>query len=158
MADPMAEPVVVTRRIAASPERVWALITDVTRMGEWSPETTGCRWIGKVKGPEVGARFVGQNRNRKRRWATPCVVTESSPGRRFGFRVNVGPIKIATWTYDIAPTDDGGCVVTESTVNLENKAFAKMGDLMTNVENRAEHNRATMAVTLDRLAAAAESA
>lgn len=154
----MAQAVEVTRRMAASPERVWALITDVTRMGEWSPETTKCTWVGKVKGPQVGARFAGQNRNGRRRWATPCVVTESSPGRTFSFRVAVGPVKIATWTYDIAPTDGGGCIVTESTVNLENKVVAKLGDLLTNVDNRAEHNRATMEVTLARLAAAAESA
>ncbi len=154
----MAEPIVVSRRIAASPDHVWGLITDVTRMGEWSPETTKCRWIGKVKRPQVGARFLGQNRNGKRRWATPCVVTDCSPGRAFGYRVNVGPIEIATWTYDIEPTDDGGCVVTESTLNLENKVVAKLGDLMTNVKDRAEHNRATMTVTLDRLAATAESA
>lgn len=153
----MAEPVVVSRRIAAAPERVWALITDVTRMGEWSPETTSCRWVGKVKGPQVGARFVGQNRNGKRRWATPCVVTSSTPGRTFGFRVNVGPIQIATWTYDIEPTDDGGSIVTESTRNLEHKVIARLGDLMTKVEDRAEHNRSTMTVTLDRLAAAAEA-
>ena len=48
--------------------------------------------------------------------------------------------------------------MTESTLNLENKVIAKLGDLMTNVKDRAEHNRATMKVTLDRLAAAAESA
>ncbi len=30
--------------IAAAPERVWALVTDITRMGEWSPESTGGRW------------------------------------------------------------------------------------------------------------------
>ena len=154
----MADPVVVSRRIAASPSHVWALITDVTRMGEWSPETTTCRWIGKVKRPQVGARFLGQNRNGMRRWATPCVVIVCSPGRTFGYRVNVGPIQIATWTYDIEATDDGGCLVTESTLNLENKVVAKLGDLMTNVKDRAEHNRATMTVTLDRLAAAAESA
>ncbi len=154
----MAEPIVVSRRIAATPDRVWALVSDVTRMGDWSPETTKCRWIGKVKRPQIGARFIGQNRNGKRRWATPCVITECSPGRAFGYRVNVGPIEIATWTYDIEPTDDGGCVVTESTLNLENKVVAKLGDLMTNVKDRAEHNRATMTVTLDRLAATAESA
>ncbi len=154
----MAEPVVVSRRVAASPDRVWGLIADISRMGEWSPETTRCRWVGKVTGPQVGARFVGQNRNGKRRWATPCVVTQSTPGRTFAYRVNVGPVQIATWTYDIEPTDNGGCVVTESTVNLENKVVAKLGDLMTNVKDRAEHNRANMEVTLARLAAAAESA
>lgn len=152
----MAEPVRVTRQIAASPQKVWTLISDVTRMGEWSPESTGAKWLGNPKRPEVGARFIGQNRNGKRRWSTLCQVTDSVPGSRFSFRVGVGPLKVATWAYDIEATTDGGCIVTESTVNLENKVFAKFGDLLTNVKDRAEHNRAGMEVTLTRLAAAAE--
>lgn len=152
----MAETVRVSRRMAASPQKVWALISDVTRMGEWSPESTGGKWLGNPKGPEVGARFVGQNRNGKRRWATLCQVTDCVPGSRFGFHVGVGPLKIATWAYDIETTTDGGCIVTESTVNLENKVIAKFGDLLTNVKDRAEHNRAGMEVTLSRLAEAAE--
>lgn len=27
--------------VAASPDRLWALITDITRTGEWSPENIG---------------------------------------------------------------------------------------------------------------------
>ena len=153
----MTEPVVVHRDIAAPAERVWTLISDVTRMGEWSPETTSCRWIRGATGPAVGARFVGQNRHGKRRWATFCTVTDSVPGKKFGFLVGAGPVKIAQWVYDIEPNGEGGCTATESTVNLENKIIARLGDLLTNTKNRAEHNRAGMELTLARLAAAAES-
>ena len=45
--------------IAAAPEAVWDLIADVTRMGEWSPETTGCEWIEGADGPRVRAPFMG---------------------------------------------------------------------------------------------------
>lgn len=152
----MTQPVEVQRTIAAPALRVWALIADVTRMGEWSPETTGCKWIRGATGPQVGARFVGKNRHGKRRWATLCIVTESLPGQRFSFRVGAGPVKIAQWTYDIQASGDNSCVVTESTINLENKVIAKLGDLLTNTKNRAEHNRAGMQLTLARLAAAAE--
>jgi len=31
----------VTRDIAAPSEKVWALVTDLPRMGEWSPENAG---------------------------------------------------------------------------------------------------------------------
>ncbi len=28
-----------------APERVYALLADVTRMGEWSPECVRCQWM-----------------------------------------------------------------------------------------------------------------
>jgi hypothetical protein len=31
--------------IAAPPERVWALVTDIGRMGEWSPHTVVAQWV-----------------------------------------------------------------------------------------------------------------
>ncbi|HAS09465.1 MAG TPA: SRPBCC family protein, partial [Acidimicrobiaceae bacterium] len=49
----------VSREIAAPPQRVWELISDITRMGEWSPETTGGKWLKGATGPAVGARFRG---------------------------------------------------------------------------------------------------
>ena len=49
--------------IDAPPERVWDLVTAITRMGEWSPESTGGRWTRGATGPATGARFVGSNRN-----------------------------------------------------------------------------------------------
>ena len=51
----------VERTIAAAPEKLWALVSDVTRMGEWSPETVGCEWVGDPKEPVIGARFKGRN-------------------------------------------------------------------------------------------------
>ena len=59
----MTDHVEVSRRIAASPEAVWNAITDVTRMGEWSPECHTCEWKDDADGPAVGAWFVGHNRN-----------------------------------------------------------------------------------------------
>ena len=37
----MTYAVSVVREVAASPEKVWALVTDLPRMGEWSPENQG---------------------------------------------------------------------------------------------------------------------
>ena len=51
----------VTREIDASAETVWAMVSDVTRMGEWSPETDGGAWLGGATGAAPAAndsRFV----------------------------------------------------------------------------------------------------
>ena len=48
--------------IAAPPARVWDLVTDLYRMGDWSPECYRCAWMDGGTGPRVGARFKGWNR------------------------------------------------------------------------------------------------
>jgi hypothetical protein len=72
--------------VAAAPGDIWDMVSDVTRMGEWSPECTGCRWIGKHRTAEVGARFVGFNKRGWARWATTNEVVEAERGEAFAFR------------------------------------------------------------------------
>jgi len=102
----------VERSIAATPEAAWELIADVTRMGDWSPETTSAEWTRPSTGPGAGARFKGANQMGSKKWRSDCVVTECVPGRRFAFDVKAGPFKVAGWAYELAPTDSG-CLVTE---------------------------------------------
>lgn len=59
----MSHTVSVSREIAAGPESVWMVLSDVPRMGEFSPENTGGSWIGGATGAAVGARFEGTNSN-----------------------------------------------------------------------------------------------
>jgi hypothetical protein len=79
----------VTAEVHADAGVVHRLVSDVTRMGEWSPETTSCRWLTDA-GPRVGARFRSTNRYGFRRWSTPCTVTAAVEGRR-AFSVGWGP-------------------------------------------------------------------
>jgi uncharacterized protein YndB with AHSA1/START domain len=152
----MTDTVSVQRSISAPPDEVWAMISDITRMGEWSPENTGGEWKGGATGPSVDAKFSGTNSNGKKSWSTTCKVTAADPGSRFAFRVDVGLVKVALWTYDIVATD-GGCTVTETWTDRRG-AFAKMlGKPLSGVADRAAHNRAGMEATLERLAAAAEA-
>jgi uncharacterized protein YndB with AHSA1/START domain len=145
----------VSRTIAASPEDVYERVSDVTRMGEWSPETTRCRWVGGATGPVAGARFRGANRSGWRRWSTTCTVVEAEPGRRFAFDVTVGPFRISRWAYEMEPTD-GGCRVTESWTDHRAGWMAAASGVVVGVRDRAAHNRAGMERTLAALAAAAE--
>ena len=43
----------------APPAEVWDLVSDVTRIGEFSPETFEAKWTRGSTGPEVGAYFAG---------------------------------------------------------------------------------------------------
>lgn len=105
----------VTVHMAASPAAVWDLVSDVTRIGEFSPETFEAKWTRGASGPAVGAYFKGHV---KRNGVGPvywtlCRVTECVPGEVFGFDVVMKDRPVNTWTYRIVPAGDG-CDVTES--------------------------------------------
>ncbi len=151
----MVDEVTVTREIDAPAEQLWAMVSDVTRMGEWSPENVGGTWLSDATGPRPGAKFRGSNRIGKRRWNTVATVVDADPGRRFSFRVTTMGLKVAEWSYTFEPTATG-CRVTE-TWNEQRAGFLKpVARLVTGVADRATHNRAGMEKTLERLAAVAE--
>jgi hypothetical protein len=145
----------VSEPIAADPKVVYDLISDVTRMGEWSPETTSACWVSG-DGPEVGARFRGVNRRGPVRWVTTCTVTAADPGRRFAFTVRFGPWPISEWAYDIVASD-GACTVTESWVDKRGWSMRAGSPLVMGIVDRAAHNRAGMQATLAALKVAAEN-
>lgn len=98
--------------IDAPPEVVWGMVSDVTRMGEWSPETQSASWSGASTASAVGATFAGKNRRGPVRWTGRCEVTVSEPGREFTF-VRKGPDGGTTWRYLLEPAGSS-TKVTES--------------------------------------------
>jgi uncharacterized protein YndB with AHSA1/START domain len=152
----MAERVEITRDIAAPPEAVYAAISDVTRMGEWSAECHTCEWHDGVAGPTVGASFDGHNRNGEKEWTTQATVIEADPGRAFAFECSMMDFHYATWGYRIEPTESG-CRVTEWTEDLRPESAMEFSQQTSGVVDRAGRNRETMSATLERLAAALES-
>ena len=95
--------------IEAPPDTVYAVVSDVTRMGEWSPETTKCEWLDGAAGPAVGARFKGSNKHGPARWTTKPKVVVAEPGREFAFEVDTD----VRWSYRFDP-EGTGTRVTES--------------------------------------------
>lgn len=83
--------ITVSRTIAASPEAVWALVSDPTRMGEWSPENVGTTWLGDATGVAESAQFRGSNKNGRIEWKTKCTVTECAENDVFAFDVKSIP-------------------------------------------------------------------
>ncbi len=152
----MTAQVSVTRDIAAPPETVWAMVSDVTRMGEWSPEAESARWLGGATGPTAGARFRGTNRRGKRTWNTVGTVVDAEPGRVFCFHVTAMCFKVAEWRYTFEPTDSG-CRVAETWTDHRGRIVGTVGGWKTGVDDRPTHNRVGMERTLDRLKSVAES-
>jgi uncharacterized protein YndB with AHSA1/START domain len=143
-----------SRAIAAPAERVFALVTDLSRMAEWSPENIGGRWVKGATGPARGARFIGHNRNGTKSWTTACDVVEFEPPTRFAFEVTAGPVKISRWEYRIEPTASG-CTVTETWTDRRNLLIAKLGGVFSGVADRPTFNRTSIEFTLERLDATA---
>lgn len=151
----MADRIEITRDIAASPEAVYAAISDVTRMGEWSEECHACEWHEGVDGPEVGATFDGHNRNGEHEWTSQGKVIEAEPGRSFAFECSMMDFHFSTWGYRIEPTDTGSRV-TEWSEDLRPESALEFSKQMSGVDDREARNRQTMSGTLERLAAALE--
>jgi uncharacterized protein YndB with AHSA1/START domain len=146
----------VTRDIAAPPELVYAAISDVTRMGEWSEECHACEWHEGSSGPVVGATFDGHNRNGEHEWITQGKVIEADVGRAFAFECSMMDFHYSTWGYRIDPTESG-CRVTEWNEDLRPESVLEFSKQTSGVDDRTERNRATMSITLERLAQHLES-
>jgi len=95
--------------IARSPEVVYDLVSDITRMGEWSPVCKEC-WWDEGAGPTVGAWFTGRNVLPDRTWETKSEVVAADRGNEFAFVVGG---TLTRWGYTFEPVD-GGTRVTES--------------------------------------------
>lgn len=148
----------VTVHIDAPPETVWALVSDITKTGDYSPEVVEAEWIGGADAPSVGARFRGhvkRNENWPLLYWTTCEITECVPGEVFEFAVMMRERPVNTWRYQFRKTNDGGTDVTESFDlgdNLFTKVWRPLGGVL-----RERRNSRDMLRTLERVKAAAES-
>ena len=145
--------------ILARPEVIWNLVTDLPRMGEWSPENQGGEWLDGATGPAVGARFKGQNQRGKTKWSTTLKVEVAEPGREFQFVVG-GSKPTARWRYRLVPDQTGvGTDVVESFDLLQplSRAARLLTRVTIGVKDREADMEEGMHQTLARLKAAAEA-
>ena len=149
----------VSIEIDAPPDKVYELVSDITRMGEWSPECRQCAWIGGATGPEVGARFKAKNKgHRGPPWFTIPKVTVADPGREFAFNRKGPGIGSYTWRYVFERTATG-TRVTES-FDVERpvpKPMAAFTAWWAGSSDRDADLHEGMETTLSRIKAAAEA-
>jgi len=81
--------------------KVWSLVSDLSRMPQWSPQ---CRMM-KLLGPlRPGTRTLNLNRRNMLFWPTTSTITEVLPERKLAFRI---PLNTSVWTYELEPTATG---------------------------------------------------
>ena len=147
----MEKIVTVSREIAASPNEVWDLITNLPNMGRWSPENDGGKWVKGSTGPELGAKFSGENSWEGKSWKAPVTITEFDAPRRFVFEMRFPFMGGSDWSFDLEPTSEG-CKVTQTWVDRRRKALVVIGGKVSGVPDRASHTRMSMETTLEKLA------
>ncbi len=142
--------------VGAAPQRMYDLVSDMPRMGEWSPECQRVEWEGGAAGPVEGATFVGHNQGGPRglmKWSRRGRVLVAEPGREFAFVTEEGGHESTVWRYRFEVVE-GGTRVTESYEVKRIPAWARVLDIPT---NRARELREAMEHTLARLKAVAEA-
>jgi uncharacterized protein YndB with AHSA1/START domain len=151
----------VSTRIAAPPERVWALVSDVTRVGDWGAECVEAKWAEGATGPAAGARFVGRQVREDREWETTSVVMEAEPGRTFDWIVGDPANPSARWRYELTADEDGTLVTYRVVMGPGpsglTAVIAQMPDMEERIiDNRVAEHRRNMTATLAAIKAAAE--
>ena len=148
-------PIEATIDIAAPPEVVWALVSDLRNMPRWSPQTARSFLRGGQNG--LGARFVNVNRKGLLVWPTQSKVVRYEEGREIAWRVKEN---YTVWSLRLEATPDGGTRVVQTreapegisdvSVRLTNVAFG-------GVEKFAQTLQQDMLTTLTRIKVAAEA-
>ena len=141
-------------QVPLPPHEVYAAISDVRPMPEWSPEVIGT-W-------SLGRRFVGFNRVGPFVWFTTCRIAVAEPGREFAFDVTTFGLPVARWGYRLTPAT-GGTLVTEYWIDHRGAGWRRrlveaLGRTFTGTppDQRAARNREGMRTTLERFRDAAE--
>ncbi|HZR12622.1 MAG TPA: SRPBCC family protein [Acidimicrobiia bacterium] len=146
----------VTVHMSVPPENVWDLVSDVTKIGRYSPETFEAEWLDGATGPAVGARFRGHVK-RNQKWPvywTTCTVVTCDPPREFAFGVGPGDKPLNTWRYRMQPAGDG----TDVTESFELRDVWPMRIYWALLGwARGRTNRNGMRTTLERIKAEVES-
>jgi hypothetical protein len=102
---PSAEAVI---HIAAPPQRVWPLVSDICVPVRFSSELLAAQWVGEAAGPCVGARFTGRNHHPAiGTWETTSVVAECDPDRCFAWNVETADGIAASWRFELEPEGSG---------------------------------------------------
>jgi len=140
--------------IAAAPAAVWAVLTDLKRMPDLSPELV--RMVPLTPGGlKVGQQYLGLNRRKAVVWPTRNVVATLEPERVLAWDTKSSG---ARWIYELSAEGAGTRVVHRRPVPTKltalSRAFAPA--LLGGSVEHADELEAGMAQTLARLKAAVE--
>ncbi|MFJ1459503.1 SRPBCC family protein [Nocardia wallacei] len=138
--------------ISAPPERVWAVVSDLKRMPEFSPNTVRMVSLGALR---TGAWTVNLNRDGRKYYPTTSRIVRLEPNRAFAFRMNENG---TVWSYTLEPTESGTRLIERRDVpNGVRKPVRVLIDAFLGGEQQFEENLVRgMNETLGKIKAAAE--
>lgn len=145
----------VDLEVEADATALYDMVSDLPRIGEWSPECEKVVWEGEVDVPVAGTTFVGHNAvgpGRRIRYTRHGRVLTAERGREFAFITDEGGRESTVWRYTFSPAG-GRTRVTESYEVQWIPTWARILDVPTNRHKQLVEN---MATTLERLRVAAE--
>jgi hemerythrin-like domain-containing protein len=109
----------------AEPSAIWAVLADVTRVGEWSHECHTVEWLDGATGAAPGVRFRGRNQSGWARWARSCTITVCDPPREFVYHTQGGLLGDSSeWRFVLEPAPGGGTVIRQSFRILAGQVWA----------------------------------
>ena len=142
--------------IDAPPDRVWALVGDVCRMAQWSPQVTSTRLRTGYDEVALGAEFTNRNRQGELEWITHGRVVELEPGRRIAFRIEENWV---VWSFTLEPAGGGTRLVQrrEAPDGISELSLELTDGFLGGQEAFTATLRAGMRQTLEAIRAAAEA-
>jgi hypothetical protein len=143
--------------INADADKLYRMVSDLPRIGEWSPECVTVEWQGQVTEPVEGTEFVGHNAvgpGRRIKYKRHGTVLAAEPGRKFAFITDEGGRPSTEWTYTFEPVGEGRTRVTEAYTVRWIPTWARILDVPT---NRHKELVRGMRTTLEQLKATAEA-
>jgi hypothetical protein len=143
--------------IARSADDLYDMVSDVTRMGEWSPVCKAC-WWDEGESAGVGAMFTGRNETPERTWETRSQVVVADRGREFAFVVQSTGTR---WGYTFSGREDGTRITESWEFPPSGYEFFQQrfgDDTDAQVASRQQAARQGIAATLAAIKKAAESA
>lgn len=145
--------------VDAPPEQVYALVADVTRMPEFSPELLECRWLDGATEPAVGARFAARNKAaRGPSWGNEPVITAVEPGRSISWARTEPLAGTVEWSYRFEPHERGTEVIERYEVTEPIRRLGWIVISTMSPGDRRAQMREGMEKTLQRIKATAEAA
>ena len=139
--------------ISAAPERVWAVVSDPTRMPEFSPNTARVFALGT---PRAGTWTINLNRHGRIYYPSTSRIVRFEPNRAFAFRMNENS---TVWSFTLEPQESGTRLIQRRDIpNGVSKPIRLVIDAFLGGEQQFEQNLTSgMDETLDKIRAAVES-
>lgn len=146
----------VSIEISASPSQVWGVVSDLSRMPEWSPQTR--KTIIRGRPLRLGSTMINVNRRDVRIWATRSKVVAFDPGQRIAWKIKENH---AIWSFDLQGLDDNTRtkLIETRDVSADTTKLSKflIDKFLSGEESFEQELTAGMRQTLQRIRLAVES-